>query len=368
MTSSLVRLYRVDPGFNTRNLLTMSVNLSRSRDEAPEQWDSFWRSLTDRAIGLPGVQGAAVVNPLPLADSRFAMKIGLESGAEASGAGDSPAGYSTVSQAYFSLMGISLLQGRSFTPDDHADSTPAVVVNETLASGYFPGQEAIGRRLILRRGSKDEKAATIVGVVGDSRARLDERVSPHFYQLASQDPQPSMYLIARTASDPASLFGAMRSAVFSISQNQPIGTLRTMDQIWTDHTVRPRFYLTLLGGLAGLAIVLAATGIYGVISHAVSRRTYEIGIRRALGAQDGDVLKLVIRQGMILALIGAAVGLIAASVLTRLIRGWLYEVSTTDPATFGAVSLALLSVMFLACYVPARRATKVDPMAALRQR
>jgi putative ABC transport system permease protein len=366
MTGSLVRLYRVDPGFDTNNLLTMSINIPRAKNEVPGQWNSFWNSLTDRALALPGVQGAAVVNPLPLADSRFAMPIGLESG-QSNLAGDSVVGFCTVSQSYFRLMGIRLLEGRSFTPNDHADSTPVVVVNEALARAYFPGQDAIGRLLILRPGSKDRETATIVGVVADSRARLDERVSPHFYQLASQHPQPSMYLIARTSGDPTSLFGAMRSAVFSISQNQPIGTLRTMDQIWTDHTVRPRFYLALLGSLAGLAIVLAATGIYGVLSHAVNRRTYEIGIRRALGAQDGDVLKLVIRQGMILSMTGAAVGIVAASLLTKLIRSWLYEVSSTDPATFGAVSLALLSVMFLACYLPARRATKVDPMVALRR-
>jgi predicted permease len=367
MTASLVRLYRVDPGFNTRNLLTMSVNLPRAKNEVPQQWNSFFSSLTDRALGLPGVQGAAVVVPLPLGDSRYGMKIALESGAE-NPAGDSVAGYCTVSPAYFRLMGISLLQGRSFTAHDHADSTRVVVVNETLAHAYFPGQEVIGRLLILNLGSKDrEKAATIVGVVADSRARLDEKVSPHFYQLASQEPQPSMYLIARTATDPRNLFDAMRSTVFSINQNQPIDWLTTMDEIWAGYTVRPRFYLTLLGSLAALAIVLASTGIYGVLSHTVSQRTHEIGIRRALGAQDGDVLKLVIRQGMILALIGAAAGLIAASLLTRLIRGWLYEVSATDPATFGTVAVALLLVTLLACYVPARRATKVDPMIALRR-
>lgn len=368
MTGSLIRLYRVDPGFDTQNLLAMSINLPRAKNEVPEQWSGFWNSLTDRVLDLPGVQGAAIVRPLPLGDSRFAITIGLEPGTAVSPVGDSPIGYSSVSQAYFRLMRISLLQGRYFTADDHADSTPVVVVNETLAHAYFQGQEVIGRLLILNPGSKDrEKAATIVGVVADSRARLDEKVSPHLYQLAWQDPQPSMYLIARTAGDPQNLFAAMRGTVLSINQNQPIGTLRTMEEIWAEYTVRPRFYLTLLGSLAALAIVLAATGIYGVLSHTVSQRTHEIGIRRALGAQDGDVLALVIRQGMILALIGAAVGLIAGSVLTRLIRGWLYEVSITDPATFGAVAVALLLVMLLACYVPARRATKVDPMIALRQ-
>jgi putative ABC transport system permease protein len=368
MAGSLVRLYRVDPGFDTQNLLAMSINLPRAKNEVPEQWNRFWNSLTDRALGLAGVQGAAIVRPLPLGDSRFAITIGLEPGKAVSPVGDSPVGYSNVSQAYFGLMGISLVQGRYFSADDHADSTPVVLVNETLAHAYFAGQEVIGRLLILNPGSKDrEKAATIVGVVADSRARLDEKVSPHLYQLAWQDPQPSMYLIARTAGEPKNLVAAMRGTVLSISPNQPIGRLTTMEEIWSEHTVRPRFYLTMLGSLAALAIVLAATGIYGVLSHTVNQRTREIGIRRALGAQDGDVLKLVIRQGMLQALIGAAIGLVAASLLTRLIRGWLYEVSTTDPVTFGVVAVVLLLVMLVACYLPARRATKVDPMVALRQ-
>ena len=367
MTSSLVRLYRVDPGFDTQNLLAMSVTLPRAKNELPEQWNSFWNSLTDRALGLPGVQGAAIVVPLPLGDSRYAMKIGLESGASNPG-GDSTVGYCTVSDSYFALLGIRLLRGRSFTAADHAGSTPVVVVNETLARSYSPEQEVIGRLLILNLGSKDrEKTVTIIGVVADSRARLDQDVSPHFYQLASQAPQPSMYLIARTATDPRDLFSAMRSVVFSVNPNQPIGSLSTMEENWAKYTVRPRFYLTLFGSLALLAIVLAATGIYGVLSHTVNQRTHEIGIRRALGAQDGDVLNLVIRQGMTLALIGAAVGLVAASALTRLIRSWLYEVSITDPTTFGAVAVVLLLVMLLACYVPGRIATKVDPMIALRR-
>lgn len=364
MTNSLIRLYRTDPGFNTKNLLVMSVSLPRVRNEVPDQWNTFWDSLAERVLVLPGVQGAAIVNPLPLGDSGFAMKIGL-AGSEANASEDPMIGYNTVSVDYFRLLGIGLLRGRYFTADDNADSAPVVVVNESLARNLFPGQDAIGRVLILQKGF-DDKAATIVGVVADSRARLDEKVQPHIYQLASQFPQPSMYLISRTAIEPRSLFGAVRHAVLSLNPNQPIGQLTTMDGIWAEYTVEPRFYLTLLGSLAALAIVLAATGIYGVLSHTVIQWTREIGIRRALGAQDSHVLKLVIRQGMTLALMGAAVGLMGAAALTRLMRGWLYEVSATDPATFGVVGLVLMLVALLACYIPARRATKVDPLIALR--
>lgn len=364
MTNSLIRLYRVDPGFNTQNLLVTSVSLPRGKNEVPDQWNNFWNPLIERALALPGVQGAAIVSPLPLGDLRFAMKIGLP-GSVANASEDPLVGYNTVGGDYFRLLGIRLLRGRYFTIDDKADSAPVVVVNKSLARTYFPGQDAIGRVLILQKGF-DDKAATIVGVVADSLARLDEKAQPHIYQLASQFPQLSMNLITRTTVEPRNLFGATRTAVFSLNPNQPIGQLTTMKEIWAEYTVRPRFYLTLLGSLAALAIVLAATGIYGVLSHTVSQWTREIGIRRALGAQDGDVLKLVIRQGMTLALIGAAVGLMGAAALTRLMRGWLYEVSTTDPATFSVVALVLILVALLACYIPARRATKVDPLIALR--
>jgi predicted permease len=366
MTNSLIRLYRIDPGFNTQNLLVMSVSLPRAAKEVPDQWNVFWDSLRDRALGLPGVQGAAVVNPMPLEDSTYVMKIGLDDRAVVQRPEDLVS-YNTVGGDYFRLLGIGLKQGRYFSAEDKSNSAPVVVINESLARTWFPGQEAVGRLLILHRGFKEgEKTATIVGVVADSRARLDEKVRPHIYQFASQFPQPSMYLISRTSTEPSGLFGAMRNVVFSLNPNQPISQLTTMDEIWAEHTVAPRFYLTLLGSLAGLAMVLAAIGIYGVLSHTVSQWTREIGIRRALGAQDSHVLRLVIRQGMKLALVGGAAGLLGAAALTRLMRGWLYEVSTTDPVTFGVVTLVLMLVALLACYVPARRATKVDPLIALR--
>src|ERR1700720_2541574 len=175
-----------------------------------------------------------------------------------------------------------------------------------------------------------------------------------------------MYLIARTTIEPKRLFGSMRGVVAKLNPDQPVGELTTMEETWAEYTVRPRFYLALLGSLAVLGLILAATGIYGMLSHTVSQRTREIGIRRALGARDGHVLKLVIWQGMILALIGGLIGLIGAAALTRLMRGWLYEVSATDPATFVAVAAVLILVAVLACYIPARRATKVDPVVSLR--
>jgi ABC-type antimicrobial peptide transport system permease subunit len=175
-----------------------------------------------------------------------------------------------------------------------------------------------------------------------------------------------MYMVARTVTDPAGYYGAMRNLVSSLDKNQPIAHLTTMDEIWRNYTIRPRFYLSLFGSLSALALLLAAAGIYGTLSHTVSQRTHEIGVRRALGAQDGDVLRMVIRHGMILASLGVAAGLGGALALTRLMRGFLYEVSVTDPATFGMAAGLLILVAICACYAPARRATKVDPLVALR--
>jgi predicted permease len=263
-------------------------------------------------------------------------------------------------------LGVELRQGRYFTGSDNAESPPVVIVNESLARVYFPGQEAVGKTLIVQRGMKDEQAAAIIGVVADSRVRLNERINPSLYLSMEQFPSPAMYLVARTATDPAGYFGSMRNLVSSLDKNQPISRLTTMDEIWSSYTVRPRFYLSLFGGLSALALLLAAAGIYGTLSHTVSQRMHEIGVRRALGARDVDVLRMVVKQGMILAALGVAAGLGIALALTRLMREWLYEVSVTDPATFGIAAGLLILIALCACYAPARRATKVDPMVALR--
>jgi putative ABC transport system permease protein len=365
LTNSLIRLYRTDPGLDTRNLLSMSVSVSGAKGD--QKGPGFWSLLTERALNLPGVQGVALVTPLPLGDSQYGMKVGYPSGAAIDHNETQSTHYNTVSHDYFRLLGVRLLRGRLFSDDDRAESQPVVIVNESLARTYFPGQEVIGQRLILNRGIKDEeRVALIAGVVADSRARIDQQARPNLYLSLRQFPQLSMNLVARTSTDPEGYFGAMRDIVFSLDKNQPVGHLTTMDRIWRGYTVRPRFYLSLIGSLAFLAVLLAAAGIYGVLSHIVSQRVHEIGIRRALGARDADVLRLVIKQGMILALLGIAAGLGGALALARLMRGWLYEVGPNDPATFIAVAGLLILVALFACYAPARRAIKVDPLVALR--
>ncbi|MBO0863062.1 MAG: FtsX-like permease family protein, partial [Chloracidobacterium sp.] len=236
----------------------------------------------------------------------------------------------------------------------------------SMARFYYPDQEAVGKTLILDHGTKYERSATIVGVVADSRATLDRKPVPSLYLSMKQAPNPAMYLVVRTATDPAGYFKAMRNVVSSLDENQPIGALTTIDEVWSDYTVRPRFYLLLFGSLSTLALLLAAAGIYGTLSHVVSHRTHEIGIRRALGAQDSHVLRMVVWHGMILAAAGVAVGVGGSVGLTQFMRGWLYEVSATDPATFGTAAGLLILVALCACYSPARRATRVDSVTALR--
>lgn len=368
MTNSLIRLHRIDPGISTRNLVVMQMSLrtaNKDDRDAPNRWNSFWDSLTEQASSLPGVQAAATVVPMPLADSQFTIRIGLEPRVGAPRE-DVVVPYNTVGGAYFRTLGIAIKQGRVFSADDKPSSAPAIVVNESFATAYFPGQEILGQTLLLNAGRKDdEKTATIIGVVSDSRSRLNQRAQPQLYELANQFPKPSMYLIARTTVEAGSLFGAMRNMSSSLDPHQPI-QLTTMDDIRESYIVGPRFYLTMIASLAGLAVVLAATGIYGVLSCTLGQRTREIGIRRALGAQDKDVRRLMIRQGMSVALIGGVIGLIAALPLTRLMRGWLYEVGTSDPITLATVVAMLTMVAWLACCVPARRAVRLDPLEAIR--
>jgi putative ABC transport system permease protein len=366
LTNSLVRLYRTDPGLDGQNLLTMSLSLKRGKGDGPPLWNEFWNSLVEKARGLPGVQDAALVYSLPLSDSPSGMSVGIPGGVAKKPNEAAGCYFNTVSHNYFRLLGIGLRRGRNFSDVDKADSPPAVVINESFARSYFTGQEPLGKTITIDRGSKTEKEAVVIGVVADSHARLDEPIQPTIYLSLLQYPQSSMYLVARTATDPAGYFGAMRNLVSALNKDLPAGQSRTMTEIRATYTARPRFYLSLLGSLAILAASLSAVGIYGVLSHGINQRRHEIGVRRALGAQDGDVRGLVIRQGMALAAIGVIVGLGGALALTRLMRGWLYEVSATDPLTFLLVAGALLLVALAACYAPARRATAVDPMAALR--
>ena len=366
VTRSLLHFYLIDPGFDTRNLLAVSVHLQGSRDKDAVQWNLFWTQLTERLSGLPGVLGTALVHPLPLSSSPFKREFRIER--PLTGVPDQKwlVSYGIVNRDYFRLIGIRPLRGRLFDDGDGVNSAQVIIVNESFARRYFPDQEPLGNRLTLDHGTKTESVAMIVGVVPDSRIRLDRELEPHFYELNLQHPSRSMYLLARTAPKPLTLAGAVRNAVWSLNKNQPISWVTTMDQIWAEYTVGFRFYLALFGSFALVALVLATAGTYGLVSHTVGQRTREIGIRVALGAERRDIFKLVLRQGLVLVLTGVSIGLLGALSLMRLISSLLFGVTATDAITYAIVSALLAAVALLACYIPARRAAKVDPMVALR--
>jgi putative ABC transport system permease protein len=264
-------------------------------------------------------------------------------------------------------MGIQMLRGRAFTSQDARGALDVAIVNETFAKRYFPDGDPIGKRFTFGNANNNPRWISIVGMVRDTKRQgLDAPVRIESWMSHAQAPSSSMQVGVRTAVDPQTVAGAVREAVWSLDGDLPIPKMQTMDQVLAESVAQRRLNMLLLGLFATIALVLAAVGIYGVMSYVVSQRTHEIGVRMALGAQVGDVLRLVVGQGMKLALFGAGLGLIATFVLTRLMATLLFGVSVTDPLTFVAIFLLLLLVAFLACWIPARRATRVGPIAALR--
>jgi predicted permease len=278
--------------------------------------------------------------------------------------------FRVVSQDYFRALGIPLLGGRSFTAEDTADAQPAMVINRTMAERFWPGQDVIGKRFKIGPSDSSNPWSVIVGVVGDVRqTRLDQELKPEMYVSYLQDRRffaMPRDLVVRTTGDPLSMAASVRREIWKLDPDLPLFSVQTMDQILSLSVAGQRFNLLLMTLFAGLALILASVGIYGVMSYMVAQRTHEIGIRCALGARRRDVLKLVLGQGLRLTIIGVIVGVVGAYALTRVMMGLLFDVSATDPLTFAAVATLLTAVSLLACYIPARRAIKVDPMIALR--
>jgi putative ABC transport system permease protein len=275
-------------------------------------------------------------------------------------------GQRTLTPDYFKAMGIPLLKGRAFTDQERADAPRALIINEALARKYFPGEDPIGKRLGFDEAEK-QVWWEVVGVVGNVKhKRLDLEAKPELFFPYEQQPQNFLSMVVRTSQDPGGMAGAVRSQVLSLDPEQPVFDIKTMDERLSKSVSQSRFITLLLAAFSGLALILSAVGVYGVMSYTVTQRTHEIGIRMALGAQAGDVLRLVLGQGMKLTLIGVGLGLAAALLLTRVMASLLYGVTATDPLTFVAVAALLSAVALLACFIPARRALKVDPMVALR--
>jgi putative ABC transport system permease protein len=366
MVRSFAKLGQVHSGINPENLLTLEVPLTAAKYPKDAQQSAFFQELVTRVAALPGVTAAAAVSDLPLRGG-WGRSLTVE-GRPVLSVGQAPMiNHAVVTPNYFRTMGIPLLEGRDFTDADHATATRVTIVDERLARQYWPNESPLGKRIRFGPPESNEPWHTIIGVAGTVRhARLDRDLRETIYVPYLQIPVNGMAIALRSSSDPQSLGGAVRKEVLAMDKDQPITNVLTMNEIVSRSIWQPRFYAMLFGIFAVLALVLAAVGIYGVMSYAITQRTHEIGIRMALGADRLRVLKLTLGQGMKLALTGVALGLVASLGLTRLISGLLFGVSATDLRTFVSLAVLLISVTLLACYLPARKATKVDPLVALR--
>lgn len=364
LIASYLALQRTDPGFNPHQLLTFTVDLPGTR-YSRAQMVSFYTRLLARLHQTPGVRSASGVVPLPETD-HWRLSFEIE-GHPVASAMRPVAGFVMASPGYFHTMGIPILQGRGFTEADDEKAPPVTVVRQAFARRYFPNEDPVGKRIRPRAGVPP-LWREIVGVVGDVKDRgLAGTSGPVYYVPYNQLPLSSaLTLMARAKGNPRALVSLVRSEMSSMDPNIALYRTETMERYLASSSAQARFNTILLGIFASLALLLAAVGLYGVVSYSVSQRTHEIGVRMALGAQKNDVLRLVVGQGMVLALIGVGIGIIAAMGLTRLMASLLYGVKPTDPLTFVVVSLVLISAALFACYIPARQATKGDPMVALR--
>ena len=379
LIQSLVRLEATSPGFRASNLLTANIALSRTSYSEPGQIALFYQRLVDRVLTLPGVKSAAVVDYVPLSGIDRSSVFLIE-GAPEPGPGDERRTHDLdISPGYFRTMGIPLVKGREFDSRDSPAGPRVAIINETMARRYWPKENPVGKRVALvseaLRFRPDGPPETdirlglreIVGVVADVKhSKLEEAPVPEMFLPYAQHPVPDMTLVMRTDIDPSGLIGAVKEQVRALDKDQPVSGITTMSQLLTDSVAQPRFNSVVLGVFAGLALVLSVAGIYGVMSYAMTRRTREWGIRIALGAQRSQLLGAALRQGMLLAGIGIAFGMVGAWALTRLLENLLYEVKPFDPLTFAAVPILLALVVLAACWLPARRAARVDPLEALR--
>jgi len=365
LVRSFIRILNVTPGFEQRNLLTMMVPAIGVKYQQDEQVIVFYQSVLDRVKALPGVEATGVVSNLPFGGNGDRYSFHVEEKPLANPSEAPSAERFGISPDYLRTMGIPILRGRGFTDHDTASTPLVVLINTTLAKRYWPNENPLGKR--IRLGDTTGPPRTIVGIVGDvDHQGLDDPPDIQVYTPQMQFTDGFMQLAVRTSVDPASLTAAVRNEIRAVDPDVPIYQIATMRQLISSSVSQRRFTLVLLAGFAAIALLMSAIGIYGVMSYTVTQRTQEIGIRVALGAQTSDVLKLVIRQGIRLVLVGVVSGLIGAFALTRLMEGLLFGVKATDPLTFAGIALLLISVALLACYIPARRAAKVDPMVALR--
>jgi putative ABC transport system permease protein len=358
MLQTMIGLARVNPGYTTEKILTMVVTtLQQNRND-------FHQQALDRVGALPGIRATAFVWGLPLTGNNWMGPVGIEGRTVSAQIKDIVSvPFRSVSPAYFSLMGISIREGRSFEERDGPGAPPVAIINETMARRYFPDRNPLGHRITGSFGPPRE----IIGVVGDLKnAGLSVAPEPEVYLSFFQASAFSKHLVIRTASDPLAAAALVRRELQEIDPGVVVEEIKTMDRIRDDSIAAQRFALGLLGAFAMVALLLSVVGIYGVMSHSVLQRSHEIGVRMAIGAQHRDVLQLILRQGLGLAVVGIVLGLAGALALTGVLRSLLFEINPADPVTFVVISLLLAMVVVLACWLPARRATRIDPLIVLR--
>jgi len=367
MIRSFMQLMNVSPGFNPQNVLTMQIFLPQTKYSRGTDQAAFFKQVISRVEALPGVESVGAITHLPLSGMEESGNFSIESRPSQSFDVGTTADMRAISTNYFRSMGIPILRGRDFSETDGEQSVPVAIISESMAARFFPGEDPLGQR--IKRGSSTAEFpwSTIVGIAADVKhSALEKQSRPHLYFSYPQSPFGYMALVVRTSASPESLSVAAQNAVWAVDKDQPVVNVKTMEQYLSTAVAARRFNMTLLAAFAVVAMVLATVGIYGVISYTVTQRTHEIGIRMALGAAQRDVLKLVFGQAITLAVIGVVIGVVASFALTRIMSSLLFGVTATDPITFVAIPLILAGVALGACFVPARRAMKVDPMIALR--
>ena len=367
LVRSFISLTAVSPGFRTERLMKAEVSLPQFEYSTPAQWNAFANDLLARIQAEPGMRDSAIAIPLPLADGNVNLGFEIEGVAAAPSTNTRAADYVAASPEYFRVMGVPLLRGREFSRADVASTPRVAIISEAMARTYFPNEDPIGRRIIFGFPPDGDAPREIVGIVGDVRdVGLRQEPAAMMYVPYAQAPFWGAVVVTRSSLSLSSFADAVRRDANAIDKDLPVTDIAAMPDVVNASVAQPRFQTVLLGLFGALALILAAVGIYGVISFSVAQRTHEMGIRMSLGAQPAQVLRLVMGQGARMALVGIALGAAAALGLTRLMRSLLFGVSATDPLTFAAVAILLVAVALAACYVPARRAMRVDPMTALR--
>jgi putative ABC transport system permease protein len=368
LLQSLWRLQNVDSGLEPQGVLTFNLAVPETKYNTDRQVQ-FFSDLKTRLESSPGVQVASTIFPLPLSGDRFSISFQIE-GREVPEKDEPSADLFMAGVGYFRTMGIPIVKGRDFEHRDQYGSTPVIIITEEFARQYFPNEDPIGKRVhpgISTIEGDDSRMREIVGVVGDIRNRnLNSAPTPAYYLPHTQMPFSQMVVVVKTANDPRSLIYGVTKEVAAIDPDLPLFGVKTMEEYMSASVATPRFNTTLLSIFAAVALVLTIVGLYGVMSYSVAQRTNEIGIRLALGAQPRNVLLMIVKQGSLLIMLGLGIGLLGAYAATRLIASLLFGVTAKDPWTFVSAAVVLALVAFLACYIPAWRATKVDPLRALR--